>query len=170
MSSKIDSDSQPSLKPPVTPSHSSIFCFLPISVLAMGVLSAVMLRTEPASLSLPGPSGSGFPSLRRGRLAASVPDAPPLSRRCLRSLHPGKKPPGCKAQRRFARRAFRRCGGSLLIPVSGASHPFKSLSPGLRQARSSSSVQGKWHAVNRALDSCCRPCPFTPLRRRFSNG
>ncbi|ENA70245.1 hypothetical protein EC178900_5177, partial [Escherichia coli 178900] len=30
-------------------------------------------------------------------LAATVPVAPPLSRRDLRSLHPGKRPPGCKA-------------------------------------------------------------------------
>jgi len=37
-----------------------------------------------------------------GRPAASCQDAPPLSRRGLRSLHPGKRPPGCKGQRRFA--------------------------------------------------------------------
>ncbi|OSK10974.1 hypothetical protein EAOG_00083 [Escherichia coli R527] len=48
-------------------------------------------------------------------LAATVPVAPPLSRRGLRSRHPGKRPPGCKGQRRFANRASRRCGGSLLI-------------------------------------------------------
>ncbi|EFC5341207.1 hypothetical protein [Escherichia coli] len=35
-------------------------------------------------------------------LAATVPVAPPLSRRGLRSWHPGKRPPGCKGQRRFA--------------------------------------------------------------------
>ncbi|EJZ2081059.1 hypothetical protein OB828_004343, partial [Shigella sonnei] len=35
-------------------------------------------------------------------LAATVPVAPPLSRRGLRSRHPGKRPPGCKGQRRFA--------------------------------------------------------------------
>ncbi|OSL84393.1 hypothetical protein EBAG_04755 [Escherichia coli T426] len=38
----------------------------------------------------------------RPRLAATVPVAPPLSRRGLRSWHPGKKTPGCEAQRRFA--------------------------------------------------------------------
>ncbi|ESD36437.1 hypothetical protein HMPREF1602_03967 [Escherichia coli 907889] len=64
---------------------------------------------------------------RSGR-AASV--APPLSRRGLRSWHPGKRPPGCKAQRRFANRASRRCGGSLPVVVSGAIHLFKPLSPG----------------------------------------
>ncbi|WP_198583524.1 hypothetical protein [Escherichia coli] len=42
------------------------------------------------------------------------------SRRGLRSVHPGQKTPGCKAQRRFAHRAFRRCGGTLLISASGA--------------------------------------------------
>ncbi|EGE0617736.1 hypothetical protein DM392_25070, partial [Escherichia coli] len=58
----------------------------------------------------------GLPSLTRNPwLAATVPVAPPLSRRSLRSLHPGKRPPGCKAQRRFANRASRRCGGALLI-------------------------------------------------------
>ena len=36
------------------------------------------------------------------RLAATVPVAPPLSRRGLRSRHPGKRPPGCEGQRRFA--------------------------------------------------------------------
>ena len=55
----------------------------------------------------------GLPSLTRNPgLAATVSVAPPLSRRGLRSLHPGKRPPGCKAQRRFANRASRRCGGS----------------------------------------------------------
>ena len=58
----------------------------------------------------------GLPSLTRNPgLAATVPVAPPLSRRGLRSRHPGKRPPGCKGQRRFANRASRRCGGSLLI-------------------------------------------------------
>ncbi len=55
----------------------------------------------------------GLPSLTRNPgLAATVPVAPPLSRRGLRSRHPGKRPPGCKGQRRFANRASRRCGGS----------------------------------------------------------
>ncbi|HIE0063040.1 TPA: hypothetical protein ACXI7K_004724 [Escherichia coli] len=45
----------------------------------------------------------GLPSLTQNpRLAATVPVAPPLSRRGLRSWHPGKTTPGCKAQRRFA--------------------------------------------------------------------
>ncbi|RCY87574.1 hypothetical protein DTM11_28335, partial [Escherichia coli] len=48
----------------------------------------------------------GLPSLTRNPgLAATVPVAPPLSRRGLRSRHPGKRPPGCKGQRRFANRA-----------------------------------------------------------------
>ncbi|KAI3306656.1 hypothetical protein EA433_025405, partial [Escherichia coli] len=34
--------------------------------------------------------------------AATGTVAPPLSRRGLRSRHPGKRPPECKAQRRFA--------------------------------------------------------------------
>ena len=50
--------------------------------------------------------------------------------RGLRSRHPGKRPPGCKGQRRFANRASRRCGGSLPVVVSGAIHQFKPLSPG----------------------------------------
>lgn len=52
--------------------------------------------------------------------AATVPVAPPLSRRGLRSMHPGQKAPGCEGQRRFAYHALRRCGGSLLISTSGA--------------------------------------------------
>lgn len=73
----------------------------------------------------------GLPSLTRTPgLAATVPVAPPLSRRCLRSRHPGKRQPGCKGQRRFANRASRRCGGSLPIVLSGAIHLFKPLSPG----------------------------------------
>ena len=73
----------------------------------------------------------GLPSLTRNPgLAATVPVAPPLSRRGLRSWHPGKRPPGCKAQRRFANRASRRCGGSLPVVLSGAIHLFKPLSPG----------------------------------------
>ena len=73
----------------------------------------------------------GLPSLTQNPgLAATVPVAPPLSRRGLRSWHPGKRPPGCKAQRRFANRASRRCGGSLPVVLSGAIHLFKPLSPG----------------------------------------
>ncbi|EFO3457610.1 hypothetical protein DPL54_24755, partial [Escherichia coli] len=67
----------------------------------------------------------GLPSLTRNPgLAATVPVAPPLSRRGLRSRHPGKRPPGCKGQRRFANRASRRCGGCLPVVVSGAIHLF----------------------------------------------
>ncbi|MBW6098716.1 hypothetical protein HT118_26610 [Escherichia coli] len=50
-------------------------------------------------------------------LAATVPVAPPLSRRGLRSRHPGKRPPGCKGATPFRARALRRCGGSLLIAL-----------------------------------------------------
>ncbi|EEQ3593108.1 hypothetical protein GRB98_003786 [Escherichia coli] len=59
-------------------------------------------------------------------LAATVPVAPPLSRRGLRSWHPGKRPPGCKAQRRFAHALFVVAAGPcpLLCPV-----PFTCLSP-----------------------------------------
>ncbi|SUG27861.1 Uncharacterised protein [Salmonella enterica subsp. salamae] len=59
----ITPDNCPStLKPYVSHSYSSVSCFLPIPGFAVGVRSAVMLRTGPAALSLPGPSGSGFPS------------------------------------------------------------------------------------------------------------
>ncbi|EGE2291804.1 hypothetical protein DL735_25945 [Escherichia coli] len=45
----------------------------------------------------------GLPSLTRNPgFAATGTVAPPLSRRGLRSRHPGKRPPGCKGQRRFA--------------------------------------------------------------------
>lgn len=67
-----------------------------------------------------------------GRLAVSVPDKPPLSRRDLRSRHPGEKQrrPGCKGQRRFAPALFVVAAGSCsfltwcrfthLIPFAGA--------------------------------------------------
>lgn len=59
----ITPDNCPStLKPYVSHSYSSVSYFLSIPCFAVGVRSAVMLRTEPAALSLPGPSGSGFPS------------------------------------------------------------------------------------------------------------
>ncbi|PZY23069.1 hypothetical protein DIV10_22420 [Escherichia coli] len=76
------------------------------------------------------------------RLAATFPVAPPLSRRGLRSRHPGKKTPGCKAQLRFANRASRRCSGSLLIACRV---PHTRLSPcrrGQRQPQPSPPVQG----------------------------
>ncbi len=46
----------------------------------------------------------GLPSLtpQNPGLAATGTVAPPLSRRGLCSWHPGKRPPGCEAQRRFA--------------------------------------------------------------------
>ncbi|WP_375163133.1 hypothetical protein, partial [Klebsiella pneumoniae] len=56
-------------------------------------------------------------------------DAPPLSRRGLRSLHPGKKTPGRKAQRRFARRAPSLPG--CLPWCSVRLSPFKPLRPGI---------------------------------------
>ncbi|EMB5446936.1 TPA: hypothetical protein N2334_004879, partial [Escherichia coli] len=77
-------------------------------------------------------------------LAATVPVAPPLSRRGLRSWHPGKRPPGCKGQRRFAHALFVVAAGPcpLLCPV-----PFTCLSPcrrGLIQPQPAAlTVQGK---------------------------
>ncbi|HHG9381264.1 TPA: hypothetical protein ACPYZD_004974 [Escherichia coli] len=83
------------------------------------------------------------PGLQRpnGR-AASV--APPLSRRGLRSWHPGKRPPGCEGQRRFAHALFVVAAGAcpLLCPV-----PYTCLSPcrrGLIQPQPAAlTVQGK---------------------------
>lgn len=132
-----------------------------------------MLRTGPAALSLPGPFGAaGFHPTVATSTAGLL--RPFRSRRPWRAVScafrtPAVRLPGCKEQRRFAcrvpRAASRRCGGSLLSSTSGAFSPFKPLSPGLRQAQTLSAVQGKWHAVNRAQDSCHRPFSFTPLRR-----
>lgn len=65
-------------------------------------------------------------------LAATVPVAPPLSRRGLRSWHSGKRPPGCKGQRRFAHALSVVAAGPcpLLCPV-----PFTCLSPCRRGQR-----------------------------------
>ncbi len=91
------------------------------------LLAYLPVSAEPAGAV----SGCRYGPMRENPgLAATVPVAPPLSRRGLRSWHPGKRPPGCKAQRRFANRASRRCGGSLPVVVSGAIHLFKPLSPG----------------------------------------
>ncbi|EFO2506629.1 hypothetical protein B6Q59_22580 [Escherichia coli] len=85
----------------------------------------------------------GLPSLTRTPwLAATVPVAPPLSRRDLRSRHPGKRPPGCKGQRRFAHALFVVAAGPcpLLCPV-----PHTRMSPcrrGHRQPQPSPPVQG----------------------------
>ncbi|PZZ27908.1 hypothetical protein DIV27_26710, partial [Escherichia coli] len=89
------------------------------------LLAHLPVSAEPAGAV----SGCRYGPMRENPwLAATVPVAPPLSRRDLRSWHPGKRPPGCKAQRRFANRASRRCGGSLPVVVSGAIHLFKPLS------------------------------------------
>ncbi|MCX1451086.1 hypothetical protein JDU63_20820, partial [Escherichia coli] len=90
-------------------------------------------------------SGCRYGPMRENpRLAATVPVAPPLSRRGLRSRHPGKRPPGCKGQRRFANRASRRCCGSLLIACRV---PHTRMSPcrrGHRQPQPAAlTVQGK---------------------------
>ncbi|ENB6364117.1 hypothetical protein ABHK13_002537 [Escherichia coli] len=75
-------------------------------------------------------------------LAATVPVAPPLSRRDLRSWHPGKRPPGCEGQRRFAHALSVVAAGAcpLLCPVQ-----YTCLSPcrrGLIQPQPSPPVQG----------------------------
>ncbi|QTY08988.1 hypothetical protein KBW66_26165 (plasmid) [Escherichia coli] len=75
-------------------------------------------------------------------LAATVPVAPPLSRRGLRSWHPGKRPPGCKGQRRSQTALHVVAAGPcpLFCPV-----PFTCLSPcrrGQRQPQPSPPVQG----------------------------
>ncbi|EGJ4507774.1 hypothetical protein IM073_003984 [Escherichia coli] len=74
-------------------------------------------------------------------LAATVPVAPPLSRRGLRSRHPGKRPPGCKGQRRFAHALSVVAAGPCSLPA-GATHPYESLSPGAKTATTVSASPG----------------------------
>ncbi|EBJ5852615.1 hypothetical protein DWR58_22110 [Salmonella enterica] len=60
----------------------------------------------------------GLPSLTRNPgFAATGTVAPPLSRRGLRSLHPGQKTPGCKGQRRFAHALFVVAAGPCSLPA-----------------------------------------------------
>ncbi len=60
----------------------------------------------------------GLPSLTQTpRLAATGTVAPPLSRRGLRSRHPGKRPPGCKGQRRFAHALSAVAAGPCSLPA-----------------------------------------------------
>ncbi|HDX8940707.1 TPA: hypothetical protein RQN91_005678 [Klebsiella michiganensis] len=74
-----------------------------------GVLSAVMLRTEPASLSPPGPAvnrrATGIHPDARAGLQTPPAESPPFYAPWPALTAPRQKPPGCKAQRRFARRA-----------------------------------------------------------------
>ncbi|MCV5088991.1 hypothetical protein OFC03_19350 [Escherichia coli] len=75
-------------------------------------------------------------------LAATVPVAPPLSRRGLRSWHPGKRPPGCEgnAVSQTALHVVAAGACPLLCPV-----PCTCLNPcrrGQRQPQPSPSVQG----------------------------
>ncbi|EIY3362143.1 hypothetical protein MMM97_004403, partial [Salmonella enterica subsp. enterica serovar Bareilly] len=103
------------------------------------LLAHLPVSAEPAGAV----SGCRYGPMRENPwLAATVPVAPPLSRRGLRSWHPGKRPPGCKGQRRFANRASRRCGGSLPVVLSGAIHLFKPLSPGAKTATTVSASPG----------------------------
>jgi len=86
---------------------------------------AVMLRTEPAALSLPGPSGAaGFHPMtqHQRRLTASVPEASPCRAVACAPCTPAKTN-GRRAVRGTAvsRAALRRCGGSLLCSAPGAS-------------------------------------------------
>ncbi|SMB39909.1 hypothetical protein ECWI1_P4842 (plasmid) [Escherichia coli] len=103
------------------------------------LLAHLPVSAEPAGAV----SGCRYGPMRENPgLAATVPVAPPLSRRGLRSWHPGKRPPGCKAQRRFAHALFVVAAGPcpLLCPV-----PFTCLSPcrrGQRQPQPSPPVQG----------------------------
>nr|QCB65983.1 hypothetical protein [Raoultella ornithinolytica] len=65
-----------------------------------------------------------------GRLAASLSGcAAPFTRRHLRFSHPGKRPPGCKAQRRFAPARFVVAAGSCSF-LAWFFHPFESIRRG----------------------------------------
>ena len=76
----------------------------------------------------------GLPSLTQNPgFAATGTVAPPLSRRGLRSWHPGKRPPGCKGQRRFAHALSVVAAGPCSLPA-GCLHPYESLSPGAHTA------------------------------------
>ncbi|EMS8685041.1 hypothetical protein V5C40_004679, partial [Escherichia coli] len=64
-------------------------------------------------------SGCRYGPMREPRACSDRTVAPPLSRRGLRSWHPGKRPPGCEGQRRFAHALFVVAAGAcpLLCPV-----------------------------------------------------
>nr|AFI72832.1 YdaA [Escherichia coli] len=90
------------------------------------LLAHLPVSAEPAGAV----SGCRYGPMRENPgLAATVPVAPPLSRRGLRSRHPGKRPPGCKGQRRFAHALSVVAAGPCSLPA-GATHPYESLSPG----------------------------------------
>ncbi len=65
----------------------------------------------------------GLPSLTQNPgFAATGTVAPPLSRRGLRSRHPGKRPPGCKGQRRFAHALSVVAAGPCSLPAGCHTH------------------------------------------------
>lgn len=114
---------------PETPSfrggRMTIFCFLRVSVFTMGDFpdgNRGCHASHRGSCAVPARPlrGSGFPSHCRnvnGRLAATVPVTPPLARRILRFLHPGKLTPGCGV---ITAKAVMLFSSSLRCGVSGA--------------------------------------------------
>ncbi|EHU8664159.1 hypothetical protein PF285_003714 [Salmonella enterica] len=115
-----------------------------------------MLRTGPAALSLPGPFGAaGFHPTVATSTAGLL--RPFRSRRPWRAVScafrtPAVRLPGCKAQRRFANRASRRCGGSLLISASGAVTRFSPCRRGLIQPQPAAlAVQGEMNSPQNFL-------------------
>ncbi|WP_374483469.1 hypothetical protein, partial [Klebsiella pneumoniae] len=72
--------------------------------------------------------------------------------RHLRFSHPGKRPPGCKAQRRFAPARFVVAAGSCSF-LAWFFHPFESRSPqGRKRAPAMADVQGAVYRVSFTLD------------------
>ena len=146
-----------------------------------------MLRTEPAALSLPGPSGSGFPSQAVATSTAGL-LRPFRSRRPCRAVScafrtPAVRLPGCKAQRRFACRAptlrrvpahfhfrcritrFSPCRQGLIQP-----QPVALTVQGVMNSPQNFLPESGQKLLCSAPDRCAMPWPVCPLRRRFSNG
>lgn len=133
-------------------------------------LTAVIRSSGPTSPGrlLTHPPGSAEPAgavsgLRYGPMRENPGLQRPLrSRRPCRAGHgaprtPAVRLPGCKAQRRFACRASRRCGGSLLISTSGAVTRFSPCRRGLIQPQPATPVQGEVNS----------PQNFLPARQKL---
>ncbi len=97
-----------------------------------------LFRASPAGRAVVN-GASGAVSARRASipdakpwLAATVPVAPPLSRRGLRSRHPGKRRRNVRSNAVSQTALHVVAAGPCSLPAS-ATHPYESLSPGLRQ-------------------------------------
>lgn len=121
----------------------------------------------------------GYPSLTQNPACSSRTGCAARSRRRRRSSHPGTNPGRDVRRNAVSCRAIYVIAACPCSCLSPAFSTFKFRSPGLRQPQPAWLSRVKLRAPQNFLqaktfafapDSCTGPCPFTPLRRRISNG